>query len=934
MGNYQDLKDAIKNVIKTNGNEEITGSILQNTLVTIVNSVGKNYQFAGVANINTNPGTPDENIFYIASAPGVYSNFNSFEVTDQVLIFKNISSGWEKINTGIATRTYYLENAAKNIVLSKDGTEYNLSTALNAISISEREKIIAGSKLIFISEENHLPIEYVFKGGTVLAINQWIKSELFQFQIDISSEFPTSGEDGGNTYTLENAVRKALSVISRNQRKKGYIVQYIDNLDKLVKKAVFVGNETDNFINTNLWVYQSNEINMTNINGLSNILTGFNSFIFINGIIGSGTKFWQFLNENLYYSIVIPVKPGETYNVKSKSTYKKYAYLLDFKPSEKANILDDTVHDGFGEITIPEGCYLLYLTAGQNKIDFPFLENSILDNQSSNNKVNLLYNNIDILDEELKNKGYYDSIIDIYLPDFEIDYEKDYLISSIIRETKKAQLYIRSNDGTTTNIQFNTTKDYGVFCKLTSNNYPNSYIIIDFSKLNSDISGILSIYQYVSINKYYLKERYSSFEKILTINTDLLQDIDKPENTFSDSCKFVPINGGFIDENGKLVESPGNSYFIFSISPTNKLRLKGNRITIYNLKLFTQNRFIEKINYVSEETEIQISELCTQIAISCKNFTPSLITYIEVFGLNNYKEIPDIRQYVNDQQREIICVGSSTTDNQGSVPTAFPKFMQDYLGKNYLVENLGVSGNSSKQINARIGAIPIFVEEDVTIPTEGKINIKVVYEDGTPYNKYTDYFLRGFNPVSINGIYGKLNSTTFGGDNIWDFTRIEPGEEVLIKAKTLIFPNSSKRWRNSISVFQYGGNDGIPDDEVKINNLIKNIKDGIMWKNNNKFILISHQVRTTVECETELYKEFGNRLINLRQILIDYGLLWVNKIATPEDEQAISEGKIPPSLTKEDGIHLINELHPKLAEYIILRLKDLGYIIENNIINI
>ena len=140
MGNYQDLKDAIKNVIKTNGNEEITGSILQNTLVTIVNSVGKNYQFAGVANINTNPGTPDENIFYIASAPGVYSNFNSFEVTDQVLIFKNISSGWEKINTGIATRTYSLENAAKNIVLSKDGTEYNLSTALNAISISEREK--------------------------------------------------------------------------------------------------------------------------------------------------------------------------------------------------------------------------------------------------------------------------------------------------------------------------------------------------------------------------------------------------------------------------------------------------------------------------------------------------------------------------------------------------------------------------------------------------------------------------------------------------------------------------------------------------------------------------------------------------------------------------------------------------------------------------
>ena len=46
MGNYKELKQAVSDVIKTNGNQEITGAILQNTLLSIINSVGKNFQYA------------------------------------------------------------------------------------------------------------------------------------------------------------------------------------------------------------------------------------------------------------------------------------------------------------------------------------------------------------------------------------------------------------------------------------------------------------------------------------------------------------------------------------------------------------------------------------------------------------------------------------------------------------------------------------------------------------------------------------------------------------------------------------------------------------------------------------------------------------------------------------------------------------------------
>lgn len=74
MANYQNLKNSIAQVIKTNGNQEITGQLLQNTLNSIVTTIGAGYTFAGVATPSTNPGTPDQNIFYLAPS-GTYPNF-------------------------------------------------------------------------------------------------------------------------------------------------------------------------------------------------------------------------------------------------------------------------------------------------------------------------------------------------------------------------------------------------------------------------------------------------------------------------------------------------------------------------------------------------------------------------------------------------------------------------------------------------------------------------------------------------------------------------------------------------------------------------------------------------------------------------------------------------------------------------------------------
>lgn len=80
MANYASLKSAIQAVIKQNGNNEITGALLQQSLLSMINSLGADFQFAGVATPATNPGTPDQRVFYIAGVPGVYVNFGNQNV--------------------------------------------------------------------------------------------------------------------------------------------------------------------------------------------------------------------------------------------------------------------------------------------------------------------------------------------------------------------------------------------------------------------------------------------------------------------------------------------------------------------------------------------------------------------------------------------------------------------------------------------------------------------------------------------------------------------------------------------------------------------------------------------------------------------------------------------------------------------------------------
>ena len=104
MSNYTSLKASINANINQNGKREITGLVLNSVLNAMVDTLGAGYQFAGIAVSDTNPGTPDAKVFYIANGKGAYTNFSGLDVTEDEVVVLYYDTEWHKVSTGIASQ--------------------------------------------------------------------------------------------------------------------------------------------------------------------------------------------------------------------------------------------------------------------------------------------------------------------------------------------------------------------------------------------------------------------------------------------------------------------------------------------------------------------------------------------------------------------------------------------------------------------------------------------------------------------------------------------------------------------------------------------------------------------------------------------------------------------------------------------------------------
>ena len=209
---YENLKSAIKQAIKQNGNQEITGSLLQSTLLNIVNTLGADYKFLGFASPSTVPPTSEEgNLFYFATIPGDYSNFKTntgnlvITIENGVFFFtKNATDSYWNSN-----KVFEIVQAigeAEDKVMSQKATSTAIEAVKNRAEAVEKAVIFdvsaynngavfeSLSALLSASNLSTLIPTEVRCGGMTIRFIQSSDNKYVQYRL-MSTSFSTNGAD-------------------------------------------------------------------------------------------------------------------------------------------------------------------------------------------------------------------------------------------------------------------------------------------------------------------------------------------------------------------------------------------------------------------------------------------------------------------------------------------------------------------------------------------------------------------------------------------------------------------------------------------------------------------------------------------------------------------------------------------------------------------
>lgn len=154
MPNYYALKQAINTYPWTNNDNLIQGRDVQQCLIAMINELGAGYQFAGVATEQTNPGTPDYNVFYLAG-PGTYGNFGGEIIATGFIGVFSWNGSWSvgriAVSSGGSGGAAWGQTAdnfspltigAETKTVALQGHEHNFSAVLGGVSGTKSDGVV------------------------------------------------------------------------------------------------------------------------------------------------------------------------------------------------------------------------------------------------------------------------------------------------------------------------------------------------------------------------------------------------------------------------------------------------------------------------------------------------------------------------------------------------------------------------------------------------------------------------------------------------------------------------------------------------------------------------------------------------------------------------------------------------------------------------
>ena len=296
--------------------------------------------------------------------------------------------------------------------------------------------------------------------------------------------------------------------------------------------------------------------------------------------------------------------------------------------------------------------------------------------------------------------------------------------------------------------------------------------------------------------------------------------------------------------------------------------------------------------------------------------------------IDNIKaDINDIKDETGASSKTIVCFGNSLTMGAtASYSNPWPTQLEALL-PGYTIKNRGISGEGVQTIGARQGGIPMLTDGAFTIPAD-TAPVAITFTNmlgGSPgplVQLGTSKATPGINPCSIAGVSGNLTLS----NGVYYFARTTAGSAVTVNRPTAIITDSMKNDRADILVLWTGEN-GQFDDSY--DNLIAYEKLIVDYSKNRNYLIIGRSNASyTGEWGTAYHRGMmlahGRKYINIVEYLSKYGLSDLGITPTADDEAAISNGYVPPSL-KTDSTHYTTATYGIIARLVYERGVELGY---------
>lgn len=275
--------------------------------------------------------------------------------------------------------------------------------------------------------------------------------------------------------------------------------------------------------------------------------------------------------------------------------------------------------------------------------------------------------------------------------------------------------------------------------------------------------------------------------------------------------------------------------------------------------------------------------------------------------------------------------GDSLTAGAGGGATTYPSVLATALGRT--VNNRGIGGQNSSAIATRQGGLKMLVSVTSNqIPASGAVTLTA--RSQTPITNQGPSSFTG----TLSGVTGTLAASTSdgGATYTYTFTRTTAGAIVPCPANSEFIFDIAEAAKGATAIIWSGRNNGLSTRSAVVATRDDILSMAVKLTPLDKRFLVMSVLNGAGETtgtgafnqfaafNAELQATFGDRFVDVRSYLVNFGLADAGITPTTQDNTDVAGNTVPASL-RSDGIHLNAAGYTLVGNFIARQIRARGW---------